>query len=167
MRTGTAVFGGFAASALLLFGAPSGSAEGRVEVARSAPFSKASGASAAVQGECNLERLVPELLAEAAPSVALVDSLAGSGPRLRLTISEVVAPGGGAFSGPKSLEVTGVLLDGERELGSFRAKRRTAGGPFGAGGTCGMLRKCARVIGQDVAVWLAGPTANAKLGDAR
>jgi len=61
------------------------------------------------------------------------------------------------------MSVTGKLHDRGKVIGSFRAKRVSTG----ARSTCGTLGKIATVIGQDIAAWLAAPSMNAEIGDAR
>jgi hypothetical protein len=134
-----------------------------VQVARSAPILPSAGATSAVQSECGLQTAVPQAVAQAAADVTLVDAPAKSGRWLELSISEVHAPGGGLFSGPKWMSVTGKLHDRGKVIGSFRAKRVSTG----ARSTCGTLGKIATVIGQDIAAWLSAPSMNAEIGDAR
>jgi hypothetical protein len=139
-----------------------------VEVEPTAPFAEGARATAAVKEQCGLQTKVPALVADASAVAALAEGSIGSGARsLSLRITDVQAPGGGMFSGPKWLEVSGTLRDGGKEVASFRAKRLTTGGPFGGGGTCAMLTKCAKALANDVAAWLENPTPNAELGDAR
>ena len=138
-----------------------------VWVAKTAPYAESAHPSPKVREECRLEAAVPSALQAAASEVELVDALPEAGRTLRLRITDVQAPSGGMFSGPKALEVTGSLYEGADKIGSFRAKRFSAGGPFGGGGTCGMLAKCARALGTDIATWLDAPTMDAEIGDAR
>jgi hypothetical protein len=111
---------------------------------------------AQVRSECELQTLIPAAIANQSSDVQLVD---GKG-QLSLDISEVHAPGGWVFSGPKWVEVKG-SLGGK----SFRAKRFSTS-PF-AGGTCGILARIARALGADIAAWLQDPFDNAELGDAQ
>ncbi len=110
-----------------------------------------------VRTECELQTQIPAAIADSSSDVQLVD---GPGS-LSLEISDVHAPGGWIFSGPKWVEVKGSLGDK-----SFRAKRFSAMDPF-AGGTCGILAKIARALGGDIALWLQNPTQGAELGDAQ
>ena len=114
-----------------------------------------------VQDECSLDTQIPTTLAAATGELRTVEKL-GKGRRLELTIQDVHAPGGGAFSGPKWVTLRGELRDGDKLLGSFVAKRQTV---FG-GGTCGMLQKVIDAIAGDVAAWLAAPSTDARLGNA-
>jgi len=149
----------FALAALLAASA----AQAATQVARSIPIAPNAGASPAVQQECQLQTLVPQGIQQAGADVTLVDAPAKGGRWLELSISEVHAPGGGPFSGPKWISVSGTLHDRGKVIGSFRAKRVTTG----ARSTCGSLAKIATVIGQDIAAWLTAPSMNAEVGDAR
>jgi hypothetical protein len=149
----------FAFAALL----PAAAALAATQVARSIPILPSAGATSAVQSECGLQTAVPQAVQQAAADVTLVDAPAKSGRWLELSISEVHAPGGGLFSGPKWIAVSGKLHDKGKVIGTFRAKRLSTG----ARSTCATLGKIATVIGQDIAAWLGAPSMNAELGDAR
>jgi len=149
---------GFALAALLTASA----AQATTQVARSIPISPSAGASTKVQQECQLQTLVPQAIQSAAIDAQLVDGKP-QGRWLELTISEVHAPGGGPFSGPKWMAVTGKLHDRGKLIGSFRAKRVSTA----AKSTCGTLARIANALGQDIAGWLAAPSMDAEIGDAR
>jgi hypothetical protein len=150
------------ALATLLVASASGAA---TQLARSIPIAPSAGASGAVQQECQLQSRVPQAIAQAAADVELVDAPSKSGRWLELEITEVHGPGGGPFSGPKWLAVSGKLHERGKLIGDFRAKRLSTGGFVK--GTCATLGGCAQAIGRDVAAWLQAPTMNAELGDAR
>ena len=140
-------------------------ANAATQIARSIPFEASAGASGVVQQECQLQTSVPAAIQQAGADVTLVDTPAKNGRWLELSISEVHAPGGGPFSGPKWMAVSGKLFDRGKMLGSFRAKRVSTGGFVR--GTCSTLGRCVQAIGQDIAGWLAAPSLNAEIGDAR
>lgn len=148
------------ASAVVL---SAGAALAATQVASSVTFGVGSGASDKVQQECQLQTLVPQGVQQSGVDVQLVDKPSKGARYLELTISEVHAPGGGPFSGPKWMTVQGKLYDKGKVIGTVRAKRVTTG----MKSTCGSLAKLARVIGQDLAGWLAAPSMNAEIGDAR
>lgn len=127
-----------------------------VTVSKQIDFASTATVRAQVRTQCELQTLIPAAIADRSSDVELVD---GKG-QLSLEISEVHAPGGWIFSGPKWVEVKG-SLDGK----SFRAKRFSTS-PF-AGGTCGILARIARALGEDIAAWLGDPYNNAGLGDAQ
>lgn len=98
-----------------------------------------------------------------------VGTVPSDGHYIDMAITEVHMPGGGAWSGPKWLEVTGALREGDGDIvASFRAKRFSTGGAFaGFKGNCSIIGRCARAIAQDIAGWLRNPINGAELGDAR
>lgn len=142
-----------------------------VKIQRSIPFASTAQVPAAVKDSCQLQTKVPAFVKEAAGgSVELVDGPLNRkvGRVLEMQITDVHAPGGGAFSGPKWMSVKGELYDRGKQIGSFRAKRFTGGGAFAAfKGTCSIIGRCSKALGQDIATWLAAPTQNAEIGDAR
>ncbi len=159
------------AAGVVFVSAPPADAADTVKVQRSIPFAATAQVPAAVRDQCQLQTKVPEFLSQSAGgSVELVDGALNRrvGRVLEMEIIEVHSPGGGAFSGPKWMTVKGTLYDRGKQIGSFRAKRYTTGGAFGAfKGTCAIIGRCTKVIGQDVATWLASPSANAEIGDAQ
>lgn len=159
-----------AAGGLVLFAAGAASAQA-TKVPRAIPYAANAAVPAAVREQCQLETKVPEFIAASAgSSVELVDGPVNrkSGRVLEMEITEVHAPGGGAFSGAKWMAVKGELYDRGKSLGSFRAKRYSTGGAFGGfKGTCAIIGRCARAIGQDIASWMSAPAPNAVLGDAQ
>ncbi len=132
-------------------------ASAAVTLSQKVGFSSAANVREQVRKECTLQTAIPAAVADNASDVQLVE---GKGS-LSLTITDVHAPGGGVFSGPKWVEVKG------RYKGkSFRAKRLSVADPF-AGGTCGILNKISRSLGRDIATWLESPQDGAELGDAK
>lgn len=146
----------------------SGYAAGTLSVPKKVPFEKGIHVPEAVRAECALEQKVADYLREAASGehqVKVVDSVSAKTPgkALGLTITAVLAPGGGPWSGPKSVTVKGVLWDNGKQIGNFTARRHTGGG----GGTCGMLARDAKEIANDIAKWLGSPGKDDMLGDAK
>jgi len=166
----------FAALSSLVVGAvfvaaPPADAADTVKVQRTIPFASTAQVPAAVRDQCQLQTKVPDFLSQSAGGrVELVDGALNRkvGRVLEMEIIEVHSPGGGSFSGPKWLTVKGELYDRGKQIGSFRAKRYTTGGAFALfKGTCAIIGRCTKTLGQDIATWLASPTATAELGDAR
>lgn len=162
--------GALVVAAAFAASAPAGAAE-PVKIVRSIPFAATAQVPPKVRDSCQLGSKLAGFIAESAgANVKVVDAAPGraAGRVLEMEITEVHAPGGGAFSGPKWMTVKGELFDRGRSIGSFRAKRFTGGGAFGAfKGTCSIIGRCTKALGEDIAKWLAAPTANAELGDAR
>ena len=163
-RGGIALLSFFVAVSAL--GVGSG-ARAETQVLRAIPYAKGVEVRQAVRDQCQLETKVPGYIAEFGSDVVLVDRL-GGGRVLELAITEVHAPGGGGFSGPKWMTVTGTLREGRRVVGTFRAKRFTTGGAFAAfKRTCSIIGRCTKAIGRDIAAWLENPGMDSKLGDAQ
>jgi len=138
-----------------------------VQLAKEVPYSSDAKVRQPVRDSCAVGEKLANAVAASASDVELVDR-AGGGNRLEMTIVRVHAPGGGPFSGPKWIEVTGTLRKGGRVAGDFRAKRMSLGGPWGVFiGTCGILDRVAKVMGQDISAFIEAPSSGAKLGDAR
>ena len=158
-----------AAGAFVLAALPASAQTTKVQ--RAIPYAANAAVPPAVRDQCALQTKVPEFLAQSAGSaVELVDGALNrkAGRVLEMEITEVHAPGGGAFSGPKWMSVNGTLYDRGKQIGSFRAKRYSTGGAFGGfKGTCAIIGRCGKAIGQDIAGWLGAPTQNAELGDAQ
>jgi len=130
-----------------------------------ATYGANSGVTDNVRNECTLEHKVAEYIVEAAPG-ASVGAAGTPGRVLAVEITTVIGAGGGAWSGAKSLELTGTLTENGAPIGTFRGRRSTSGGAFGGyKGTCTLLHRDAKALGQDIAGWLAAPTMNALLGE--
>ena len=150
---------------LLLLGAGVAAGAENVQVRSVAGVASTSTIPANVKRECNIQGdLSAAVAAHAGDSAKLVPKKPSSGLYLNLVITQVHAPGGGMFSGPKWIEARGELLRGGKQLRSFRAKR-TSGGP--GAGTCAMLARVTNAMGKDIAGWLQNENAGSLLGDAR
>lgn len=145
-----------------------GAASAGTQVASATPFSEGANVPEKVKAECGLAAKLPAAIQQSA-DVELVDKVdTKAASALELAITEVHAPGGGAFSGPKWMEVQGKLYESGKLVGTFRAKRYSTGGVFGGfKGTCPIIGRCAQVIGKDIGQWLQAPAMNSELGDAK
>src|SRR3954464_11095091 len=114
----------------------------------------------AVRAECGLETKIPEYVKSSAPGQVTKGAQGGKGggKSLDMKITGLLATGGGNFSGPKSVTVSGTLREGGKVKGTFTAMRHSSGGPFGGGGTCAILDRCAKAIGKDIGAWLKTPS---------
>jgi hypothetical protein len=84
---------------------------------------------------------------------------------LKIEIVEILANGGGIFSGPKIVEIKGTLSKAGADLASFKA-RRVSFPLFGPPRTtCNIVGRATEGLGSDVAKWLAKPVNGAVLGD--
>lgn len=154
-------------AAALCFSMSAAAADEVIHIPKVVPFAENTNVPVAVRNECELGEKVSAFLAESAPNVEV-----SAGPEqtryLSMMITEVYAAGGGAWSGPKWMTVTGTLKENDQDVASFRAKRFSTGGAFGGfKGTCSIIGRCTKAIAQDIAEWLKNPVDGAELGDAR
>ncbi len=155
----------------LLGSAADAAEKGSVTISRVLKFTETSGASDKVKAECTLQTRLPKFIKDFAKGipVVLADEVSGGteGRVLHLEISNVIGPGGGAWSGAKSVTAEGKLTENGEVIGTFVSRRYSGGGAFaGYKGTCSILGRCIKTMGSDIAKWLANPRMNAKLGDA-
>lgn len=153
----------FAPFLVIVLTAPAALADA-IKMGNTIPFANASVASDAVKAECKLETNLPQFISEFAGSAVEIDDKPGKGGKVfHAKITNVLAPGGGAWSGPKSVLVEGELKENGKVIGTVAARRNTTRGGYG---TCGMLNHAARAVGKDIAGWLKSPSMGARLGDA-
>ena len=118
--------------------------------------------------ECRIDVLLAQWLADHSPAIQTGD-VGNATHYMELAITEIHMPGGGAWSGPKWMELTGTLRAGDgAAVASFRAKRFSTGGALAPlKGNCKILGRTGKAIAQDVGRWLRTPVDGAELGDAR
>jgi hypothetical protein len=139
-----------------------GSPDPRVVNLTQASFAPHSGVRPAVLAECNLDRKIPQQIAWWAPvPVVLAERAEGSARVLRLEVTDIFAPGGGKWSGPKSVTLHGDMIENGVVTASFDAQRTTIRG-FG---TCDMLDVIADALARDIRPWIAAPRLGSRLGE--
>lgn len=131
------------------------------QLARSTPVASGVNVHDKVLEQCGIQTMLPQLIAERASSVTLVDKAGGN--RLELKIVDIHAPNGGWFSGPKWITVEGRLFSGGAQKGDFVAKETS----MASATACGMLQKVMTVLAGDIATWLEHPEKNSHIGRAR
>ena len=140
-----------------------------VTISKSTPFAENSGASDNVKKECGIELRFPKYLKDYAKKhtdvVFTTESLeSAEGKVLYLEFEHVFALGGGHFSGAKSVSVVGELKENGEVIASLTANRAAL---FGIKpGTCSVLKRTVKKLGQDIGNWLKEPTMGAMLGNA-
>lgn len=140
-----------------------------VTISESTPFAEGNGASDNVKEECSIETRLPKYLKDYAKKhtnvVFTTEPLeSAEGKVLYLEFEHVFAPGGGGYSGAKSVSVVGELKENGEVIASLTADRAAL---FGiTPGTCSMLKRAVKKLGQDIGNWLKEPTMDAMLGDA-
>ena len=119
----------------------------------------------AVKAECLLPTKLPAYIRDYAKKrseVTLAEKIGKSKGRTLSVVFEEVREAGTA--GPKSVTVKGELRDDGKVVGTIRARRSTMGGPLGAfGGACGILHRCLKALGKDLAGWADDPEMNVEM----
>ena len=140
---------------------------------KEASFKEGLSVSDSIKNECQLQTKIPGFIKDFAKGnfdVTMVDdaSKVKTGNALAVKITNMTGVGGGAWTGAKFVQIDGTLWEDGKVKGTFQALRYTTGGAWGGfKGTCGMLGRCTKSLGKDVATWLSSPSMNAKLGDAK
>jgi hypothetical protein len=126
----------------------------------------------AIRAECRLpqklERFIKQFSAEQNIAVNSSNKPADQiqGEVLVVEIVSAFGPGGGAYSGGKSVTIEAKLTDGDQALGDLEARRVSGGGAFAAfKGTCDILGRNVRTLGSDVATFLVSPHEGARMGN--
>lgn len=126
----------------------------------------------AVLDECRLPDKLQKFITEFSaarnitiePSNGPVDD--ASGKVLEVRITDMYAPGGGAFSGGKAVTIEADLTRNGESLGSLRARRISSGGAFAVfKGTCDILGRDVRTLGEDISKFLTDPGENVRMGN--
>ena len=126
-----------------------------ITIGKIAPFGENSGVSKNVQSECKLETRIPEYIVKATKKDASIVITSESldkvdGPVMFVTIAYVHAPGGGNWSGGKRIRVDLELKEDGEILDATSLQRSSRTGL----GTCAILKKITRVLGEDIVAWL-------------
>lgn len=144
-----------------------------VSVSKRVAYGADSGVPDKVRKECVIDKQLPEFIESFASknNIAVVKkdgavSSKDKGKVLVMEFSDVVGVSGGAWSGPKTVAVSGELFENGKKIGSFKGRRTSGGGAWGAyKGTCSILGRCVKTLGKDISDWLVKPTMNARLGE--
>lgn len=137
-----------------------------VQVSSLVPYQSDSVANEAVRKECTWNSTMPRYMAKESGGRVTVSEQnldTVSGKKLTLVATNLHTIGGGGWTGPKWLVLSGKLMEGNKLLGDFEVRRQTIRGSFKA---CSTLESLSEEITEDILKWLKEPSLNAKLGDA-
>ncbi len=144
----------------------------RVTLITPIPFAESAEVRQGIRDECRLqEKLAGFIQQFSAEENIKVETSSGpaasvAGQVLEVRITGVYAPGGGAFSGGKSVTVKGELTENGQALGDFKARRISSGGAFAIfKGTCDIVGRDVETLGSDIAGFLADPSDGARMGN--
>jgi hypothetical protein len=141
----------FAFAALLAACAAAHAADG-VKLLTPVSYASDSAVVPKVREACKLE----QRLAEDVGSQLAGTTETTQGDVVRVSIVDVMGVGGGGWTGPKAVSIRVDLLKDGQVARSTHLTRTTTGGAFGGFmGTCSMLERDTKVLGKDVASWVA------------
>ena len=136
------------------------------------PFSESAIIADAIKEECTISDTLLASLTEGSRKQGTtvvagpVGADSGAGRSLQLEFVEAQSAGNAFIGHFKSAAVRGVLFEDGRQVATVMARRITRGGALaGFKGSCTVLDRTARVMGEDLAAWLAAPVDKARLGD--
>ena len=88
------------------------------------------------------------------------------GKALVISITDAVSSGNAFIGHRKFVSIKGTLYNNGKKKSSFTAARVSGGGAFGGfKGSCDVLGRTVKVLGQDVSLWLKHPVDGAHLGN--
>lgn len=135
------------------------------------PFADSTTIARNVIDECSLPERQAHWIVEAAKKKGLMVVLddaaakAQKGKVLEVQIRNAVSSGNAFVGHGKQVSLQGRLFDDGREIGSFTAVRSSSGGFWGGfQGSCAVLGRCLKTLGEDISEWLQAPKLNARIG---
>lgn len=160
-------------AALLAFGMlQAAQAADAVHVQRPVPFNEDADVPGAVKRECKLDEQLSDFVAQYAREKGMTVDFApqvtatSPGQSLVMEITDVVSEGNAFLGHHKSVTVKGKLYRDGKLAGSFKGRRNSMGGAFGGfKGSCSVLGRSVKALGEDIAGWLVAPREDALLGD--
>lgn len=143
-----------------------------VKVPRSVAYAEDSEIAGKIKTECRLNQELGEFIIEYAKAKNIATEPVAEtnktmpGRVLVVEIRDAVSEGNAFLGHHKSTSVRGTLYQDGEPLAKFKGRRNSMGG-FGAGfkGSCSVLGRTVKALGEDIADWLAAPSDNAELGD--
>lgn len=153
-------------------GTPVSLPPGPITVPNSVRYSAGNTIANNIKQECSLNQqlaaYIQEFAAEKGLKVRGVDVIdtGTTGNVLDVEITHALSAGNTFIGHRKSTSVRGELYQNGKFLASFTGSRVSGGGVFGGyKGSCSVLGRTVKVLGQDIATWLKQPTNNAHLGN--
>lgn len=148
------------------------SSKGTIRVQLATPYAPDGMNDPAVQRECDIHIQLPGFIQSQAKTkglnVELVPEVKSGDKGKNLLVSFVrTQSSGNAFTGHyKYTEIKAVLYEDGKQVADLIAARRSGGGAFGGyKGSCSVMGRTVRTLGDDVAQWLAHPVAGARAGN--
>jgi hypothetical protein len=142
-----------------------------VTIAAAIPYNEDADIQAKVRTECaelntQFSTFIQQFAREKGVEMVVGDPSASTGRVLRVTITAAISQGNAWIGHTKSTSARGTLYEDGNAVASFRASRNSMGGMFAAyKGSCSVLGRTVRAMGEDIGTWLANPVDGAELGD--
>lgn len=140
-----------------------------VKMQRPVPLIEDNDISTAIKEECAIgERLADFVQKYSSQPIefSTEEPALDSGRVLRMEIVDAVAMGNAWLGHQKYSKLRGTLYQDGTKVASFKARRNSMGGAFaGFKGSCSVLDRTIKALGEDVAGWLENPTDGVNLGD--
>ncbi len=143
---------------------------GPITIQNMVPYAPGNTIADNIKQECDLNRRLADFMKEAGIEQGLdlrgVDVLDINGPGnvLKIEITRAISSGNAFIGHRKSTSVKGELYENGKLLASFTGARNSGGGVFaGFKGSCSVLGRTVKVLGEDITAWLKQPSNNAHL----
>ncbi|MCB1574973.1 MAG: hypothetical protein R3F08_12370 [Dokdonella sp.] len=144
-----------------------------VTIPKPVPYADDALIAGKIKKECDIQDQLAQFIAEYGREdhqldVRFANSVAvdAAGLVLDIHIKDAVSEGNPFIGHRKSTVAVGKLYRDGELIGSFTGRRNSMGGMFaGYKGSCSVLGRTVRALGEDIAKWLAAPSIDALLGD--
>lgn len=155
-----------AAAFLVVCGSATAGSTG-IQLQAPVPYVADNDISDAIKTECQINQQLADYVKEYSKvPVELTAQAPTDGRVLQLEIVDAVSMGNAWMGHQKFTKVRGTLLENGQKVASFKGRRNSMGGAFpGFKGSCSVLGRTVRALGEDIAAWLNEPVDGANLGD--
>ena len=143
-----------------------------LQVQRPVPYSEDGDIADNIKQECKINEQLADYLQEYAKENGITVEFSGGpvdkdkGRVLDLRITNALSMGNAFIGHQKGTSSVGTLYEDGKKIASFKARRHSMGGAFaGYKGSCSVLGRTVKVMGEDIATWLKAPVDGANLGD--
>lgn len=127
-----------------------------------------------IKGQCKLSETQSEAVlkhlsaAGISAQAAASDAVPASGRFLQLRVESAMSAGNGFTGHRKQVTTSAHLFENGKETAQTTLSRDSTGGAFGGyKGSCNVLRRCAIVLGKDIAGWVKSQPAQSPAAPAR
>ena len=153
-------------------GTPVSLPPGPITIQNPIPYSPGNAVANNIKEECAIDQQLSHYIKEFGMEkgieireVAVLDTN-GSGNNLKIEITHAISSGNAFIGHHKSTSIRGEFYDNGARLASFTGSRNSGGGAFaGFKGSCAVLGRTVKVLGEDIVNWLKQPSNNAHVGN--